>query len=146
PAVRSFAARGGLGGRSWALPPRPHGRPIPAGNDALGGDPHPGAGKLLRVRVRRPAAAPGQVFELREWEPVPSKLPGELRSASYGSPDGRRAVDVTSAVASWIQRGEPWRVSNDDLGGDPCPGVGKVLRLVLASQPVGESDCPACRP
>ena len=59
-----------------------------------------------------------------------NQQPGKLTRAEYGIPG--QMADVTYLVSLRIQHNNlNFRVSNDDLGGDPAPGQRKLLRIWL---------------
>lgn len=70
----------------------------------------------------------------RDWsaswiDAEPTTLPIEIVSATYGTPDGSVGVDVTQAVRTLAEQGEPISATNDALGGDPAFGVRKQLTV-----------------
>lgn len=112
---------------------------VQVSNQNLGGDPYPGADKLLRIQARN---SRGQVhqFSYKEGSYVDASQfynynggigpggPGwEVMWADYGL--GRNRVDVTQRVRRLLS-GNGWvQVTNYTMGGDPYPGADKVLRI-----------------
>lgn len=66
-----------------------------------------------------------------EGDKVPS-LVSDVMSATYGDHDNGVTVDVTSVVQQQANEGYNWQVNNDIMGGDPCPGIRKSLRIRIS--------------
>ena len=124
-------------------------------NGTLGGDPHPGVVKTLRIYARNSGGVT-RTFEYGEeqvvngamytawsgggwgpgggWDGGWGHYPGGgvayggvgIVSAQYG--EGRDRIDVTARVRSFVRDGRiSTRVTNDALGSDPAPGRSKIL-------------------
>lgn len=105
-------------------------------NEDLGGDPCPGANKVLDVRYsfrgRGYRVSVNEYGRLRlpESDDDIDRPSGQLRVvfAEYGCPG--RTRDVSRALNRYARDG--WisvRVTNDAMGGDPAPGCDKTLRV-----------------
>ena len=106
---------------------------IQVDNETLGGDPTPGAPKILRMQVRDEH---GVVSDLRYHEG--DLISMAIRGGSFGAEGLRvthaqygtdaRFVDVTDVLNSHIERGQlSLRVLDDTMGGDPAYGAPKKL-------------------
>jgi hypothetical protein len=112
---------------------------VKVSNDNLGGDPCPGADKVLRIQARN-VMGQARTFSYKEGSYIDASQfynysggiggggPGwEVMWADYGA--GKRRVDVTVRVRRLLS-GNGWvQVTNATMGGDPYPGVDKVLRI-----------------
>jgi len=124
-------------------------------NEQFGSDPHPNVQKRLRIEARN---ARGETRSFDYWEnsyvdgrmfagwgsqgsqggyrpPQHASGDWQVLSATYGS--SRRRTNVTGRVQDLARRNERFRVSNDELGSDPDPGVEKTL-WIEARGPRGE--------
>jgi hypothetical protein len=139
-------------------------RPFRVSNEDFGVDPDPGVVKSLRIYARGPNGQE-QMFEYREGSVIDG---GQFRgwrggewgnggwsgnwnggggdreegqflilSAQYGHE--RRHVDVTERLKQLARADRPFRVSNQDFGVDPDPGVVKTLRI-YARGPNGQEQ------
>lgn len=124
---------------------------IKVDNWTLGGDPHPGVAKALRIYARGPGGRV-QMFEYREngfvdgarfrgwnrgdwatggdtWKGPWDFDEGEflILSAQYGTQ--HRHVDVTARLKDLARSDRDFRIGNKAFGVDPHPGVVKVLRI-----------------
>lgn len=70
---------------------------------------------------------------------VPGGDPDLIATATYG--EGDRRKDVTDIVRRELAAGKPVTATNN-LFGDPCPGVPKVLTITLKEDANGESAAP----
>ena len=125
-------------------------------NDTFGQDPHPNAVKTLRIHARGPGGAT-RTFEYAENQFVDGALftgwsggnwgqgggsPGwgdqgnnrpadggqwQILQARYGT--AQRNIDVTQRLRELAQRNNTFRVSNEQFGRDPHPGVEKTLQI-----------------
>jgi len=100
---------------------------IPVGKGTFGRDPKPGAKKVLRVQYR-PRLGP-IVVQAKEFETVqvPHGAIEGLVAAAYGT--GDVTVDVKRHVLRPLLAGQAMQVRSGALGGDPCPGKPKTLRV-----------------
>ncbi len=123
-------------------------------NATMGGDPHEGAVKTLRIYARNASGAT-RTFEYGEEQFVNGAIftawsggnwgqgggdggwgqyPGggvayggvSVVTAQYG--EGRDRIDVTNRLRSMVRNGRlNTRVNNDSMGSDPAPGRPKIL-------------------
>lgn len=87
--------------------------------------------RLLETVAVLAAAAVGFVADhmVSKFDPAKRLI---IHSATYGAESVTK--DVTQLLSSKISAGEPQiSVCNDDLGGDPSPGLAKELRVVYSS-------------
>jgi hypothetical protein len=109
-------------------------------NQSMGGDPAVGADKTLRIQARNSQGQTRQ-FTFREGSTVDASqfynygggVPGgtgpgwRVTWADWGA--GNRRVDVTDRVRALLSGNGMVRVNNQNLGGDPAVGAGKMLRI-----------------
>ncbi|HTV59293.1 MAG TPA: hypothetical protein VMJ93_10510 [Verrucomicrobiae bacterium] len=109
-------------------------------NQNLGGDPAPGANKVLRIQARNFQGLERQ-FSYNEGSWIDASQFYNYNGggggyngsawmvmwADYGA--GNRRVEVTDRVRRLLSGSGFVRVTNQNMGGDPYPGADKVLRI-----------------
>eukprot|EP00931_Biecheleriopsis_adriatica_P118385 TRINITY_DN93800_c0_g1_i1.p1 TRINITY_DN93800_c0_g1~~TRINITY_DN93800_c0_g1_i1.p1 ORF type:complete len:659 (+),score=64.35 TRINITY_DN93800_c0_g1_i1:113-2089(+) len=123
-------------------------RCCPVTNETFGCDPAPGEAKVLHLTIlKQKVVLPDEAFllEVREWDKIKCDHIESIFEAKWGAEDVL-FVDVLEPVLTQFANSSVITASNDVLCCDPCPGLGKVLRLTVMAKKVGLSCCPACVP